>query len=83
VSTDHDLSIARDVGALQSDVRTLRHDVTNVSSKLDAISNQISMINNQQARGLGFFAGAAMIITVFGGLLIAAIKLLFASKGAS
>lgn len=81
--TDNDLAVAKSIGALETDVRTLKHDVINVSTKIDGLSNQISQITNQQSRGLGFFAGAAMIITVFGGLLIAMAKLLFASKGAS
>jgi hypothetical protein len=79
--TDHDLSVAKDIGALQSDMRTVKHDVGNVSTKLDAISMQISGITNQQSRGLGFFAGAAFIIATFGAVLIAIAKFAFAGVG--
>jgi hypothetical protein len=76
--TEHDLSVAKDIGALQSDMRTVKHDVAQVSTKLDAISRQITTITNQQQRGLGFFAGIAFIITTFGALLIGFAKLVWA-----
>lgn len=79
--TDHDLSVAKDIGSLQSDMRTVKHDVANVSTKIDGLSNQISQITNQQSKGLGFFAGAAFIVTTFSTLLIAIAKvLLFTGK---
>ncbi|MBB4642379.1 hypothetical protein [Rhizorhapis suberifaciens] len=79
--TDHDLQIARDVGALQADVRTVKHDVANISSKLDSLSLQINNMGVRQAKGLGFFAGAAFILTGAGGLLLAAAKMLFGGHG--
>lgn len=67
--TDNDLSVARDIGALQSDVRTIKHDVANMSGKIDGLSNQIARIKVQDAKGLGFWAGALFIVTT--GLSIA------------
>lgn len=75
--TENDLQIARDVGALQADVRTVKHDIVQISSKIDGVSAQISRANLMQARGLGFFAGAAFIITSAGSLLIAFAKLIW------
>lgn len=81
MTEQHDINMARDVGSLQADMRTVKHDVAQVSQKIDGISNQITAMNTQRARGLGFFAGAAFIVTTFGGLLLAAAKLLFGSHG--
>lgn len=75
--TDHDLSVAKDIGSLQADMRTVKHDTAQISTKLDALSNQISKLNTSNARGLGFFAGIAFILTTAGGLLIAVTKLIF------
>jgi len=61
--TDNDLSVARDIGALQSDMRTVKHDVSNISSKIDALGIQIGRIKVQDAKGLGFWAGALFIVT--------------------
>ncbi|QTH22010.1 hypothetical protein HRJ34_00250 [Rhizorhabdus wittichii] len=73
--TENDLQIARDVGELKADMRTVKHDLANVSVKLDRITGK-------QDRGLGFFAGAAFIVTAFGGLLLALGKMLFGGHGA-
>lgn len=75
--TSNDLAVAKSIGALETDVRTLKHDVGSVSTKIDGLSNQISQINNQQSKGLGFFAGASAVVTLFGGVLIAIFKLAF------
>lgn len=78
--TDHDLSVARDIGSLQADMRTVKHDVANISAKIDGLAAQLSKSNVTQARGLGFFAGAAFIITTAGGLLITVTKLLWGAN---
>jgi len=83
VVTENDLAVARDISALQTDLRTVKHDVAGVSTKIDAISNQIATINNQQSKGLGFFAGAASIITLFGGAMLFLAKALFGGVIAS
>lgn len=77
MADDFSIGIARDIGGLQADMRTVKHDLAGVSGKIDSLSNMISKVNTQQARGLGFFAGVAFILTVAGGLLIAAAKLIF------
>ncbi len=74
--TENDLSVARDIGSLQSDVRTIKHDVANVSSKMDAIALQLTRVTTQQAKGLSFFAGIAFVITSCGGMLLAVWKLI-------
>jgi len=79
--TDHDLNVARAVGALEADMRTVKHDVTQVNSKLDIISNQISTLRISQSRGLGFFAGAAFILTSCLGAMLALGKFLFNGHG--
>lgn len=62
-STQNDLSVARDIGALQSDVRTIKHDVANMSGKMDGLSRQIASITNDRAKGMGFWAGALFVVT--------------------
>jgi hypothetical protein len=79
----NDLAVAKSIGALETDVRTLKHDVGNVSTKIDGLSNQITQITNQQSKGLGFFAGAASIITLFGGAMLFLAKALFGGVIAS
>ena len=77
MASDFDREVSRDIGALQADMRTVKHDVANISSKIDALSTLIGNVTNQQARGLGFFAGIAFILTASGGLLLAAAAFLF------
>lgn len=52
-----------------------------IGAKIDLLSDKIVAVNTQQARGLGFFAGAAFIIASAGGLLLTAAKLLFGGQG--
>ena len=75
--TDNDLQIARDVGELKADMRTVKHDVAGIQQSITGLGDKINGITNQQARGLGFFAGAAFIVTAFGGILLAVGRLLF------
>lgn len=90
--TEHDVGVAKDIGSLQADMRTVKHDLANVSqkidsqaalftSKIDALSTQIATLNTGQARGLGFFAGAAFVLTSCMGVLIGFAKLLFGPHG--
>lgn len=79
----NDLSVARDVGELRADMRTVKHDLSGVQQSLTLINDKLNSIAVDRSKGLGFFAGASFIIATFGGLLIAAIKILFVSKGAS
>lgn len=89
--TEHDLQVAKDIGQMQADIRTVKHDVANVQqgmvglgSKLDAMTTQfnekMTQVTNQQSKGLGFFAGAATIITLFGGVMALLIKVLWTGK---
>lgn len=48
-----------------------------LGSKIDNLTDKINVINTTQARGLGFFAGSAFIITACGGALIAIAKFVF------
>jgi hypothetical protein len=48
-----------------------------LGGKIDNLTAQINVINTTQARGLGFFAGSAFIITACGGVLIAVAKFIF------
>ncbi|WP_016747319.1 hypothetical protein [Rhizorhabdus wittichii] len=80
--TENDLQIARDVGELKADMRTVKHDVAGIQQALIGLGEKMNGISNQQARGLGFFAGAAFIVTAFGGLLLALGKMLFGGHGA-
>ena len=75
--TENDLQIVRDVSEMKADMRTVKHDVANIQQQLMGLDRALSGIKTQQARGLGFFAGAAFIITAAGGLLITMTKLLF------
>jgi hypothetical protein len=75
--TDHDVKVAGDIGEMKADVRTIKHDLVNIQQSMLGLNEKLNSLTNQQSRGLGFFAGAAMIITVFGGFLLAAVKLLF------
>lgn len=75
--TEHDISMVRDVSALQADMRTVKHDVSNISGKIDALGVQIAKLNVKQERGLGFFAGVSFMIGSVGALLLALGKLLF------
>jgi len=61
--TENDLAVARDIGSLQADVRTIKHDIANVGGKIDALGNMIGKLNTQQAKGVGFWAGALFIVT--------------------
>lgn len=75
--TDNDLQIARDVGELRADMRTVKHDLAGISAKFDTVFAEIRQITNKQARGIGFFAGMAFLLTTFGGGLLVIGKLLF------
>lgn len=72
--TDHDIKVAGDLGEMKADIRTVKHDLANIQQGMIALGNKFDTMNNQQSRGLGFFAGIAFIITVFGAVLIAIAK---------
>lgn len=83
--TENDLSVAKDIGALQSDMRTVKHDVSNISSKIDAIGIQIGRINTREAKGLGFWAGVLFVFTTgmtVAGAFFALIRSVLAGHGA-
>ena len=48
--TEHDISMVRDVSALQADMRTVKHDLAQVSTKIDALGVQIAKLNVKQER---------------------------------
>lgn len=48
-----------------------------LGNKIEGLSDKLGNLNTQQARGLGFFAGIAFMITSAGALLLALGKLLF------
>lgn len=75
--SEYDVSVARDIGEMKADVRTVKHDLANIQQGMIGLNEKLNSLSNQQNRGLGFFAGASMIITVFGGLLLVAAKALF------
>lgn len=77
MSSDFEREVARGLGAAEADIRTIKHDVANLSGKIDGLTTLVGKLTTQQARGLGFFAGAAFIITAAGGLLITFAKLVF------
>lgn len=92
--TDHDVKVAGDIGEMKSDVRTLKHDVANIQqgqialsasfqATAAALSEKLNTMSNQQSKGLGFFAGAASIITLFGGAMLFLAKALFGGVIAS
>lgn len=64
--TENDLSVARDIGSLQSDMRTVKHDVSSISSKIDALGIQIGRINTRDAKGIGFWGGITFAISTSG-----------------
>lgn len=78
--TEHDIKVAGDLGEMKADVRTIKHDLANIQQGMIALSTEMKGIATQQSRGLGFFAGAACIITMFGGAMLFLAKLLFAGK---
>lgn len=75
--TDHDVKVAGDLGEMKADVRTIKHDLVNIQQGLLGLNEKLNGLTSQQARGLGFFAGAAFIITMVGGFLLATAKVLF------
>jgi histidyl-tRNA synthetase len=74
---DHNLRTAQDIGEMKADMRTVKHDISNVQQQLQSIDRRLNTINTSQARGLGFFAGVAFILTGAGGLLLALGKLIW------
>lgn len=74
---DHDLRTAQDIGEMKADMRTVKHDIAGVQQQLQSIDRRLNALGNTQARGLGFFAGAAFILTAAGGLLLALGKMIF------
>lgn len=77
---DHAIQTAHDVGEMKADMRTVKHDVANIQSQLQAIDRRLNTFTTTQARGLGFFAGVAFILTTAGGLLLALGKLIFGGQ---
>ena len=78
---EHDLSVARDIGEMKADVRTVKHDLANIQQGMIGLNEKLNSLSNQQSRGLGFFAGAASIVTLFGGILIALAKVILTGAG--
>lgn len=76
---EYDLTVARDVGEMKADIRTIKHDIVGLQQSVMLMNETVSGFKNDKARGLGFFAGASFIVATFGGLLLAAAKILFAS----
>lgn len=81
MANDFERDVSRDIGALQADMRTVKHDVANMSGKIDGLHAMMAKVTNQQARGLGFFAGMAFILTAAGGALIAMARAIFGAGG--
>lgn len=77
MTEQHDLNVARDLGEMKADIRTVKHDLAGVQQVVNGLNDKLNLMNNSHARGLGFFAGAAFIITTFGAGLLALGKLLF------
>ena len=80
--TEHDIKVAGDLGEMKADIRTVKHDLANIQQGMIALSTKLDTVNNQQSRGLGFFAGIAFIITVFGAALLGVAKLMILGGGA-
>lgn len=76
---EYDLGIARDVGEMKADIRTIKHDMVGFQQQMMLLDGKLSTLNTEKAKGLGFFAGAAFIVTTFGGILLVAAKALFGS----
>lgn len=64
--TEHDITVAKDIGALQADMRTVKHDVATISAKIDGLASLITKTNVQQAKGMGFWGGITFAISVSG-----------------
>lgn len=65
------------LGEMRADIRTVKHDLANVQMTLQSLDTRLNTLSTSQARGLGFFAGAAFILTSAGGLLLMLGKLIF------
>lgn len=74
--TDHDVKVAGDIGEMKADMRTVKHDLGAIQQGMIALGVKIDGVTNQQSKGLGFFAGAAFIVTTFGAALIVFAKLI-------
>ena len=73
--TKHDVA---NVAAAQSGLGSrLDRMEERIGNKIEGLAEKIGVVNTQQARGLGFFAGMAFVVTAAGGLLLALGKLLF------
>ncbi len=48
-----------------------------MANRFETLTEKVAAINVQQARGAGFFAGIAAVITVCSGLVLGIAKLLF------
>lgn len=77
MTEQHDLNVARDLGEMKADIRTVKHDLAGIQHSVGMLNDKMNSMTNQQARGLGFFAGVAFIITTFGAGLLALGKMLF------
>lgn len=77
MGNEYQVETSRSIGALEADMRTVKHDVAQISGKIDGLGHQIAKVNSQQERGLGFIAGVVFILTISGGLLLAAARMLF------
>lgn len=85
---EHMLGIVRDfgdikgeMGEMKAEVRVIKHSLTNIDMSLVGLKNALNKIDNTQARGLGFFAGAAAVIGMVGGFLLFLAKLVFGGHG--
>ena len=79
--SEYDVSVARDIGEMKADVRTVKHDLANIQQGMIGLNEKLNSLSNQQSRGLGFFAGAACIVTLFGGVLITMAKVIIGGAG--
>jgi hypothetical protein len=78
---DHNLRTAQDIGEMKADMRTVKHDISGIQQSLQGLDRRLNSLSNTQARGLGFFAGMAFILTAAGGLLLLIGKLMFGGAG--
>lgn len=77
---DHDLRTARDIGEMKADMRTVKHDIASIQQTLQGLDRRMTAHATSQARGLGFFAGVAFILTTAGGLLLLLGKMMFGGQ---
>jgi hypothetical protein len=68
------------MGGMQADIRTVKHDLSNVQQGMTGLSSIVNSVTNRQARGAGFWAGIAFVVTTgitALGVVIGGLKLIF------